>query len=325
VNALILGFYGKGNCGDECYKITFPQLFPQHDLIFTDHLDQKSVEWCDIIILGGGNVIRKDYLEQLSKIKNKKIYAFSAGVEEAPSQDLSFFKHIYTRDENSFKILSKQTSCTLLPDAAMILTGNPSNGLEIIKNRFNNEKNDLYSNIVTVVVNSYMLNNKLDGYARDAFNFIKFSYDFAKTLDEVNASFIFVPFCSQLPFDDRASNAWIASKCKYYKKNHIIFDRLSCQETLDIISASNLVISSRLHSSIFSYINGVPFIDITHHDKNKSFLNLVQQKENSISFWNFDSRILKNKIEKMMFLPKHTEHEKFRKIIWDAANEICFD
>ena len=294
--------------------------------MFVDHLKEKDVNACDAIVLGGGNVLRKKYINELQKIKNKKIYGFSVGVEEPPTENLSFFEHVYARDEQTLRFLKDQNvSCSFVPDAAMILKGDETIGMQNLKKRFKHEKCDLYSNIVTVVINSYMLHGGLDGLGRDAFNFIKFSYDFARVADETAATFVFLPFGTHIPFDDRITNSWVAAKCKYWKKNMVIFDHPDYKESLDIIAASNLVISSRLHSSIFSYVNGVPFIDITHHKKNELFLKMIGKENNSISFWNFDSRILKKKIDEMISTPKHNEHEAFRSMLWEKCKDVYFN
>jgi len=324
---LVLGWYGHHNCGDESYKDTFRVLFPNHQLTFTENLTQASVEAHDVIILGGGNVLRRGFIDQLLPFRNsKKIYGFSLGIEEPPTDDLSFFTHIYARDAATLaKLQELNLPCSFLPDTALILQGDPVKGKAWIKKKFENEKCDLYSNIITVVVNSYMLHGDLNGLARDAFSFIKFSYDFARVIDETPASFIFIPFGTQLPFDDRTTNAWVASKCKFWRKNLVVFDRMSYTETLDVIAASSLTISSRLHSSIFSFASGTPFIDVTHHSKNHLFLKMIDKTENSISFWRFDGDEMKQKINKMMFLPKHDECKIFREQIWETVNAIRFD
>lgn len=326
MNLLVLGWLNHENLGDDSYQESFRILFPDHNLTFVDRLTEKAIEECEVIILGGGNILKDAFIRELQKVKGrKKIYGFSIGVEEIPEHDISFFEHIFARDQLSIDILKKlNIPCTLVPDAAFILEGNPEKGQKIIRERFASEKCDLYNNVVTVVVNSYMLNGSLSGLARDAFSFIKFSYDFARLLDETSASFLFVPFGTQMPHDDRTTNAWVASKCKYWKKNHVIFDRLHHQEALDLIAASNMVISSRLHSSIFSFISGTPFLDITHHSKNAMFLNLIGHQNDSVSFWQFDSDEAKEKINKLIMLPKHTDYFKFKNTLREYANAICF-
>ncbi|RDJ35125.1 MAG: polysaccharide pyruvyl transferase family protein [Crenarchaeota archaeon] len=323
---LTLGFFDHLNVGDEQYKTTFPCLFPQHEFKFVNTLHKHDVDNCDAIILGGGNVIRKGFLNQLSKYHHKKIFAFSASTEGVPDQDISFFKHVYARDYHTIKVMQdKKIPCTFIPDVAMILEGNAEAGKRWMRNKFDEEKLDLYEKTITVVINGYMLNGGLGGLARDAFTFIKFSYDLARTIDETPASFIFLPFGTKLPHDDRVANSWVASKCKYWNKNYVEFDRMDYQTILNIIAASAMIISSRLHSSIFSFTTGTPFIDITHHSKNELFLEMIERKNNSISFWNMDNTLLKNKICKRIDLPKETEAEKHRKAIWETVSAIRFD
>lgn len=322
---LVLGWVGHFNCGDEQYKSSFTKLFPQHNLTFTDVLKASHLEKCEAIILGGGNVIRPGFINQLKKVNKKiNIYAMSAGMEERI--DLSIFKKVYGRDSQTLKFAKEQNvPCEFMPDIAFTMTPNKEKGRQWIQNQFQSENNDLYSKVVTVIVNGYMVNGQLGNLARDAFSFLKFSYDFARVLDETSASFIFLPFGTQIPYDDRVANAWVAAKCKYWKKNLMVYDRLSPQTTLDIIAASDAVISSRLHSSIFSFVSGTPFVDITHHSKNALFLELIGQTQNSVNFWNFQPEELKSKLQLAIETPHHNLAEPFAKQIRDIANGIHFN
>lgn len=323
---LTLGFYDKFNFGDETYKDTFKTLFPQHEFNFVNQLNDKLINETDIVLLGGGNVLRNQYINELKKVKNKKIYAYSVGMENNCTENLNIFSHIYARDQDTEqKLINKKIPCTFIPDAALTLNGNPSNGEKIVKNLFHKENLDLYSKVIVIIINSYMAGLSSDCLARDAFNFIKFSYDLAKTIDETPASFIFIPFGINQPHDDRTTNSWVASKCKFWKKNYIMFNQQNYQDVLDIISYSDLVISSRLHSSIFSYVTGTHFIDITHHSKNELFVKMIQKNQNSISYWNFNNLTLKEKINELLILPKHNEFLKFQTLIKEKTNEIYFN
>lgn len=325
MNILVLGFYHHDNIGDESYKKTFPLLFPHYDFKFVDSLKEKDVQNCDAIVLGGGNVLRSQFIKQLAKIKDKKIFGFSIGMECKPTEDLSFFTHIYARDYKTLEFLKyKKISCSFIPDAAFVLEGNPLAGKKWLTSTFKKERLDLYSNVITIIINAYLINGNLNQLARDATRFINFSYEMARTADETSASFVFMPFGTQIPCDDRVSNAWIATKCKYWKKNHVIFNPLNYETALNVISTSNLVISSRLHSSIFSYVSGVPFLDITHHDKNKLFLELTGNLENSISFWNFNAPLFKEKINSLMISPR-TINTELKEFVWNQVNAISFD
>lgn len=322
---LILGWFGHHNIGDEQYKSSFVKLFPQHHLTFTDVIKASHLEKCEAIILGGGNVIRTGFLDQLKKINKKiDIYAMSAGIEEP--QDLRIFKKVYGRDRQTLELAAQQgVPHEWMPDIALTMTPNKQNGLDWIKQGFANETQDLYSKVVTVIVNGYMVNGQLGQLARDAFSFLKFSYDFARVLDETSASFIFLPFGTQIPYDDRVANTWVAAKCKYWKKNLLVYDRLSPQTTLDIIAASDAVISSRLHSSIFSFVGGTPFVDITHHSKNALFLEMINQQQNSVNFWNFQPEELKSKLQLAIETSHHNLAAPFADQIRNIANGIHFN
>ena len=64
----VLGWYGHGNVGDESYKTSFPLLFPNYNLVFTDSLTNELKKKSAAVILGGGAVIEKPFLKQLSNV-----------------------------------------------------------------------------------------------------------------------------------------------------------------------------------------------------------------------------------------------------------------
>lgn len=325
MNIFALGWYGHNNLGDESYKDTFRALFPQHNFTFLDHIKKDVVENSEVVFLGGGNVLRPAYLRELEKIKDKRIFGFSIGMEESVEISPNLFEHVYARDEKTINTLEKMNvPCTMIPDAAFILQGNPDEGNEWLTNKFKQEKLDLYEKVIVVVINSYILHGNLSSLARDSVTFLKFSYDLARIADETNASFVFLPFGTSMPIDDRAANSWVASKCKYWKKNLVIFDRINYRTALNIISAANLTISSRLHSSIFSYVTGTPFIDVTHHSKNELFLKSIQKEKFSVPFWNFDSDKMRGLIGDLIDQPKHQEAAKIAQTVWDRVNAISF-
>lgn len=302
---LVLGWFGHGNTGDEAYKIAFPKVFPQYDFQFVDHIEQDHK--AEAYVLGGGNVLTSEFINQLSKIngKQKSIISCSAFNDIKPD-DLKLFDKIIVRDKLSLNKLQKLgLDCSLMPDLGFSFEVNYSDGYIFLKNKFIESRCELYDKVITVVVNAYVAISGADARkSKDELAFLHFCYSLAEIIDQVPASFVFIPFSTRFPADDRISNALVASRCKFWKKNIVVFDKLSVQDTINIIGASDAVISMRLHSTIFSCVANVPFVDITHHDKNLGFLDTIGKIDSSISYWNFDTDKCKRMINDMLKEPE---------------------
>lgn len=290
----VLGWYGKDNTGDQSYTFTLPALYPGFDFQFVD--DLKNAQPFDYLVMGGGNVIDQNFFDQLESVKVPK-FLFSVGI---PAKDdarrphlyllpkLKQFQHICVRDHISFDLLSKKGyNVHFLPDFAFVLQPNKERGKELIKQIYKRLDGELYEKVVVVTLNSFLAAGH-EMLARDYVTFQKVCFDIAKCADTTPASFLFLPFGGDQLSDDRLANGWCAGRCKWYKKNVVVYDRLSVQDTLDIISACDATISTRLHASIFSTIGGVPFVDLTHHDKNLVYLQSIGKKKWSLDYWFLD-------------------------------------
>jgi polysaccharide pyruvyl transferase WcaK-like protein len=286
----VLGWYEHQNIGDDSYRLTFPLLFPNSSFNFLDKLD-KPLKSC---ILGGGDVFGGYFLEHIQQSENK--IALSVSIpENATKKQLEQFQTIIVRDSYSASIASSfNKEVFLYPDFSFALTPNKIAGNNYITEAFTKNNLDLYQKRIGIVINGNLIPN-LDTPANQYEAFESVCLALTEVIDTVNASFIFIPFCQSLPGDDIVANGYVAAKCKYFKKNLFIKEQLSVQNTLDVISACDIVISTRLHSSIFSVISGVPFIDILHNHKNAHFLNDLCYYR-SMSFWDFSKSELKKQI-----------------------------
>ena len=282
MNITALGWYDHGNIGDEAYKIAFPKIFPSHKFTFTDVLQND----CECVFLGGGDVLQKYFLEQLKKTKIPK-YAMSVNIG---CQDVNLYIHLF---KQCFVRNLCPTTDTMLSvaDFAFVLEACPEQGKKIIKRLFQENKADLYDRVIIIVLNAYLCSSE-NSLARDHINFDKVCYDLARIMDNTPASFLLLPFGNGFPHNDRLASSALYTKCKYWKKNVLLYKELSVQGTLDVVSAANMMIGSRLHASIFSCIGGTPFIDLTHHNKTALFLESIN-KDWSVNYWNFNNERLK--------------------------------
>jgi len=195
---------------------------------------------------------------------------------------------------------------------AVCLEPNREAGIKFIEKRFAEERLELYERKVGVVFNAHLMRAKDGLLSRDFVNFLKAIQDIAKVMDNTSASFILFPMSTQMPYDDRVPNAYLANHCKFWNKNLTILDRPSVQETLDLISACDAVISTRLHSTVFSLISHTPFVDIVHHDKNRSFLETTHLEGHSLSYWSFCFERLKASLDSAI----HNHEARSHKLRW---------
>jgi polysaccharide pyruvyl transferase WcaK-like protein len=294
-----LAWINHENVGDLSYKITMPLAFPNCDFEFTEKINETYAN-DKTYILGGGHICFTDFLKQLQKFDKK--YALSVSVDGNSNFDLlNGFKKILVRDFLSIKHLEKHGLIgTYCPDFAFLLKPNPSNGKLILDKVLQNR--DRYDQTIFCVINAHLLFETGTRLVRNELHFLKFSLDLAEILDNVKANVIFIPFSTNKLYHDNIAQYWINSKCKFYNKNIVMPNGLGVQDTLDLISACNLGISTRLHTSIFSTISGVPFIDITHHDKNKGFVNTINWNY-SVNYWDYSKEIISEDIKDFMDAP----------------------
>jgi polysaccharide pyruvyl transferase WcaK-like protein len=318
-NITILGWYGHGNIGDESYKESFKLLLPNDNLTFTDKIEDCHKN-SDLFILGGGAVMEPPFINQLDTNKNNLVISVTA-TKNTPIESLSRFKKIIVRDVLSEAYLKQNNiPCDLMPDTAFLLNTNSNKGREYLSSRFEEENHDLYNKVIVIVYNAHLgvVESQL---AKDQFTFLKTATDLAEIIDSTNASFVFVPFGQSAPWDDRITNSWLASRCKFWKKNLVIYDRINFQEMINIIACADVVISSRLHASIFSCVAGVPFIDISHHDKNLGFLKTINREMWSVPYWRFDynkcTLLLKEFLENRM-----THCDELKNLVIQQKNKI---
>tara|TARA_B100001778_G_scaffold334019_1_gene344013 strand:- start:2472 stop:3452 length:981 start_codon:yes stop_codon:yes gene_type:complete len=305
----VVGWYGKNNVGDESYKLAYKTLWPNENLVFSD----EPVE-ADYHILGGGDIVSPSF----TKNKFDSVMSVSFPAHANPEQ-LKDCERIWVRDELSLSNAENLgLKAELVPDFAFALRPNPADGLRKIRSLFKSEELDLYSQRIAVVINSHV-SAASDSLASKYIQFERFAWEIASLADNFPASFIFIPFGTSPPWDDRSAAASAASKCKFWKKNCCVYNRLSVQETLDVLSACDAAISMRLHSSIFCTVGHTPFLDITHNHKNPNFLKTIGKQDWSIPYGSFCKESAKTKL--MHRLERQKEDSKSLREISDEQRE----
>jgi polysaccharide pyruvyl transferase WcaK-like protein len=292
----VVGWYGKANAGDESYRRAFPKLFPDWFFAFSDSPRRAS----NAYVLGGGDVVNSESLKKLRNAPGGNKHLMSVTVSsDVKAEELEGVRSVIVRDRESAERLmaSSGVAATVAPDFAFALQPDRMAGKRLIKSAFEADRHDLYEKVVVVATNSNVMRTE-DG--RQARAWEKLADDLAYVMDWTKASFLFVPFGTKAPWDDRASNGYVASRPKWFKKNVVVWDRWNATDVLNVIGAADAVISMRLHSSIFSVAAGVPFIDIVHNHKNRAFLAEVALRDWSVPLNSFDADWCKDMLQKFI-------------------------
>lgn len=292
---LVYGWYNHGNLGDESYKFSFKETWKEHDFTFVDNILDSDINRFDLCIIGGGDVVREASLRMISKMKCPKISISVTITAISLIPEIYILDHIYVRDISSYDNLIKYgyKNVTYIPDISMVLEGDRENGKKIISKLFDKSKSEKYSKVYTIVVNAHLLGN-LNTPHKNKIMFSKMASDMVDVIDRTSASFLFIPFAVSLPWDDRVSNALVNSYTKFYKKNCVVYDKLSVSDSIDIISASDMVITSRFHGLIFGLSNNIPTVTISFHDKMSGFCKTIDKSY--IEYWEFSA----NEMERHM-------------------------
>jgi hypothetical protein len=128
---LVLGFYDRGNAGDEAYKVSIPTALgtSQASYEFVGMDDAIDIPGdIDIVIVGGGDIISSYFISKFLRILNGSsysgpIYAYSVGIPyQSESRFFRVFDHVFVRSRSDKEVAVAEvgmSNVSLIPDAAL--------------------------------------------------------------------------------------------------------------------------------------------------------------------------------------------------------------
>lgn len=289
MRVFVYGWYGHGNIGDESYKLSFCHVWPEHQFTFSDKPDNNATY--DLCIIGGGDVVRPEALKATEKLLCPRIALSVTITEQSLCEDLRKLKHIYVRDGKSAEVLRKYNylNYTYLPDISTCLKGDKARGNNVILKNYVDNGLVLHSEVCVVIMNAHLMGT-YDKKFYDRITFEKLVGDMASLMDKKATSFLFLPLSTKFPWDDRVSNGIVQSNVKKFNKNAVIYNPLSVQDTIDIIAASDLVITTRFHGLIFGIGNNISTVTLSFHDKFSGFCETINQPY--LDYYNTTEKLL---------------------------------
>ena len=267
---LFFGWYGHGNLGDEAFRLVFSKLCGNTTNYFCDYVPEGiKIDYC---VLGGGDIVNEYNLKQLSVLDCPKIAMSVTITKNSISPYLDQIDHFYVRDTLSLKILkdSGYENSTFLPDVTFLLEPNKENGNLLLDRLFSDRER--YGKIFGFIGNSHLIGDRRCNY-NEKIKFLQYSNDMSQFMDDCPASFVFIPFSTLPPWDDRIFNGYVSSSMVFWKKSVVIWEPMGIQDIIDLISVLDHVFSMRYHASLFSLLGGTPSTTIASHDKFYSLAN----------------------------------------------------
>lgn len=129
---LMLGFYDRGNLGDEAFKTMFPLFFRHlgiYDVDFTfvstDDIDIIPTD-VDAVVMAGGDTITPYFMDKVKRLTwlySGPLYGISVGMPyDADSKYLDVFDHVFVRSRHDANIAGDvigSRNVTYMPDVTL--------------------------------------------------------------------------------------------------------------------------------------------------------------------------------------------------------------
>lgn len=272
---LILGFFDRGNIGDDAFVLPYKQLFPDKALTFQCIDDTKEIsEEYDAVIVAGGDVINDYFMKKMEKLLitySGPCYAVSVGVPyTSEAKYTALFDHVFVRTHQDVELLNNiigSKNVDYIPDVTWCL----KKEIKPIKHTLFNQFNQL--NPFSPFASNLKPLNFAVCLAQPAFHKNEHAEDLIDSITDCIRTLIrMYPKCTvNLVAFNYSPYEWESD----YEINDKVFRRLSNYKNVKnikdpslqdpknmmrFISKQSLVIGMRFHSIVFSMIQEVPFI-----------------------------------------------------------------
>jgi polysaccharide pyruvyl transferase WcaK-like protein len=255
----VFGWYGQGNLGDEVFKLSFRQLWPNATFIFGNSIPTNINTQYDALWIGGGS-----FLDQpISNIESVTLpirfigVGISSSLPPNNSKALERAELIVCRDGNSFENVPIKDKAILASD--LVFARNDLKPLNLTKTKQ-----------ITVILNDFL--TPVGGSVPDwrSLSYYWFLQEFSKILDRFavqDYKIKLIPMCINPRFDDRRIAGAVQGRSLYPHRYDWQLDPMTEGTLRNEISKSAFVITQRFHGLIYSLIEQRPCVALCTHDK----------------------------------------------------------
>jgi len=337
MNICILGYYNRGNLGDESFAVAFSTLLNGHNV---KHLNSDDIleipANTDLVICGGGDIINDYFMTKIGRILQDfrgPVYAISVGVyshEYVCSGYLERFDHVILRSSIDLERVQQRIgehNVDFLPDITSVLFLNPSSAGP------KSETTVSFPPFRQVSDAAILGNPAMCGIflARDVCKQGDEHYEqvitsiagaLEKIYSALNSSVVFVFYCfnsnsSQADERDEIINRDIVNRCKLPPGSMLRrFEEYNFFEMQTEIQKLDVAICMRFHSHVFCTLNDVPFVSLNTSRKVNTFCMDFCLEEFMIMKSNADAR------ERRLFPSSEDISNKFLQMVNNYLNSL---
>ena len=266
---LVLGYYNRGNFGDEAYKIVMCKYLPEHKLTFLciDDINNIEIDKFHGIIIGGGDIINDYFYKKLNPfLQNYSGFkiALSIGIPFPSLLTTKYFEHydhVFIRNYEDVRQLQRVTGtykAHFLPDLTFIL-----------------DQPKKIQNISRPICGIFLVQNLIK------YNFIM--NDLIKLVNEIATEYdiIFYLFntSGNVNENDLGISEIIAEQIISKFKISIDMNTYDPKQMLDQIVKLDFAVCVRFHAHIFCMLANIPFMSISSTRKTKSLMSYAKLQQ----------------------------------------------
>lgn len=264
MKVLIFGWYGQNNLGDEAFKVSFRQLWPEIDFTFGNEIPSDVNLVYDSLWFGGGS-----FLDQPIKGIDTVIIpiyfigvGISATIPVGNRRALGRAQLIVCRDSRSLGNSPNKGNTFLASD--LVFARSDLRPLRLEK-----------TNQITVILNDFL--TPVGGLVPDwrSLAYYWFLQEFSKILDRFalqDYKVKLIPMCINPRIDDRRIAAAVQGRSQFPHRYDWHLSSVTEQELRTEISRSAFVITQRFHGLVYSIVEETPCITLCTHDKFNSLV-----------------------------------------------------
>jgi len=305
----VFGWYGQNNLGDEVFKTSFRQLWPDATLVFGNSIPIDINRHYKALWIGGGS-----FLDQpIANIDSVIIPIFfigvgvSAALPDCNQRALKRAKMVVCRDGNSFGNTPNKDNSILASDLVFARTDLQPLHLEKTKQ-------------ISIILNDFL--TPIGGSVPDwrSLSYYWFLQEFSKIIDRYaiqDYKIKLIPMCINPRIDDRRIAAAIQGRSSYPHRYEWILNPLNELELRTEISKSAFVITQRFHGLVYSILEQSHCLTLCTHDK---FNNLVKELNlPSLDYYGLTDIRFRESLDQVTQMPfDYSAYIESSRLIWEG-------